>query len=366
MACDVFPQATERAPQASIVLRRLHPWSDISFARNRGANVATHQIYFITYGNTHFPANRCLPTWHHFGRNRVPGGNDCQLGLEISGPRVHASFKMKIPFAGWVTACIPHYGCQQYIRRAVESLLSQSYPWIRVIVINDADLIPPWRELAHISDPRLFRFNLSSNAGPYFCLEVARRATPDPYFLIQDADDYSAPNRVERLIGALQRDESDLAVSAQPQVLETEQRAQIVELRWVNSSYQPDAGPFIVHHALTSAHKYRAPHHGLFRSSSLGAIGGYYGGLRINYDTLVPNLILMIGRISHVPEPLYYRVIRSDSFNSFPTHGRAVGERKMGVGNAARIVPLLLFVLPFILLRANYQVSVMRFNPTCL
>ncbi len=220
-----------------------------------------------------------------------------------------------------VTACIPHFRCQRYVARAVESLLNQTHRNIHVMVVNDGDPNAPWKELAHIQDSRLVRFSLGRNRGPYFAAEVALRASSSSYFLIQDADDWSAPRRVECLLRALQCERSDLAVSAEPQFVEDRTGNRITEVRWNSSSRQDNAGDFIVHKRITPAYKYRAPHHGLFRSSSLRAIGGYYGGLRISYDTLVPNLILMVGGISHVPERLYYRLIRRESL----THGEQTG-----------------------------------------
>jgi len=220
-----------------------------------------------------------------------------------------------------VAACIPHFRCRRYIRRAVESLLQQTHRNLRVFVVNDGDPQPPWEQLAHIRDPRLIRFSLAGNYGPYFATAIVLNATSAPYFLIQDADDWSAPQRVESLLDALERDHSDLAISAEPQFVEGKSANRVVEVRWRTSSLNRDDGNFVVHHRITPSYKYRAPHHGLFRSSSLRMIGGYYGGLRISYDTLVPNLILMIGQISHVPQGLYYRLIRQESL----THGFQTG-----------------------------------------
>jgi|SRR5271166_817934 len=124
---------------------------------------------------------------------------------------------MSITYSGWITACVAHYRCQRYIKRAVESLLDQSYPWVRVIVINDGDPVAPWRELASIRDARLVRFNLKANHGCFFCWEVARRATPDHFFMMQDADDWAAPDRAAALLSSMLEAKSDLAVSAQPQ-----------------------------------------------------------------------------------------------------------------------------------------------------
>jgi glycosyltransferase involved in cell wall biosynthesis len=223
-------------------------------------------------------------------------------------------------FAGWITACIPHYRCHRFIRRSVESLLDQSYPWIRVIVINDGDPSPPWKELASLRDPRLLCFSLSRNRGPYFCAEIARRATPDPYFLIQDADDWSAPDRSASLLETLHSERAEFAVSAQPQFREAPDGATYpIGLHW--SSVCNGEGPMdlAIDPHVTSRFRYRAPHHGLFRMGALRDIGGYYGGFHIAWDTLLTNLVLMTGSIGWTPEPLYYRFVRGDSL-TFSAH----------------------------------------------
>ncbi len=219
-----------------------------------------------------------------------------------------------IAFAGWITACVAHYQCHKYVRRAVESLLGQSYPWIRVIVVSDADPRPPWKELASISDPRLIRFHLPQNRGCFFCWEVAQLATPDGLFMMQDADDWADPHRAATLINALISSGASIAVSMQPQFSEMpDGRSYQLGMRWDRVVPGPTAQKFVVQTTLTEDFYYRAPHHGLLRIDALRRIGGYYGGFRIGWDTLLTNLLLMTGSITWRPEPLYYRLIRPES-----------------------------------------------------
>lgn len=225
-------------------------------------------------------------------------------------------------FNGLVTACIPYFQCAAHVCGAVESLLSQSYTNILVIVMNDGDPNPPWRALSHIRDPRLVRFELSANRGPYFALEVARAASAGQYFLIQDADDWSASSRVQHLVRALEREGSDLAVSAQPQYIDAQGRRKILDIRWrrmVKSPARRDR--FVVKTVLGPEFEYRLPHAGLFRNSLLQQLGGYYGGFRVGYDTLLTNLVLMTGKVSHVRLPLYWRLVRPESL----THSDSTG-----------------------------------------
>ncbi|WP_426608813.1 glycosyltransferase family 2 protein [Bradyrhizobium sp. McL0616] len=221
-----------------------------------------------------------------------------------------------------ITACIPYYRCRTHVRRAVDCMLTQTHRNITVIVINDGDPDPPWPMLADIKDPRLVRFDLPINRGPYFATALVAGATTAPYLLIQDADDWSAPTRASVLLNYLERDRSDFAFSAQPQYVLTNAGSRILGVRWLASRpKQTSEAQFTYRPGLNGVYRYRAPHHGLFRTDSLRRIGGYYGGFRISYDTLLTNLIMMTGRVSHVAHPLYYRQMRGSSLTHADTTG---------------------------------------------
>jgi len=221
-----------------------------------------------------------------------------------------------------IVACIPYYNCRQYLRRAVTGLLSQTHRNLVVVVVNDGDPQAPWDLLADIADARLVRFNLAANRGPYFANAVVLNATSAPFFLVQDADDWSNPARAASLLDRLESDGSDFAVSAQLHFVGHGSDRRITAVRWAAST--ADAMPrkrFTVSRALGPEFAYRAPHHGLFRSEALRRVGGYYGGFRVGYDTILTNFILMTGRISHVARPLYYRQVRPESLTHSPVTG---------------------------------------------
>jgi glycosyltransferase involved in cell wall biosynthesis len=208
--------------------------------------------------------------------------------------------------------------------RAVDSLLAQTYPWIRIVVINDGDPDPPWRELAHIGDPRLTRFELPSRMGPYFALELARQATPDPFFLIQDADDWSAPDRAKCLLDLLAERRADFTISAQPQFREGRSgESQILDVRWDGLAVGHDRANFKIDLHATSEYRYRAPHHGLFRNEALQRVGGYYGGHFVSWDKFLLNMVVMTGRVAWTPQPLYYPLVRDSSL----TFSKETGHR---------------------------------------
>lgn len=227
-----------------------------------------------------------------------------------------------------VTASVPCFGANRYVRRAVESLLAQTHTDLTVVVVNDGDNNPPWSELAHLHDPRLVRFSLERNHGPYFVHHVVLAASDTPYFLIQDADDWSAPNRVRKLLSQLLLEGSDLAFSAWQQYRQDGNgtlRPDSVRWHRRDARAQMPLRPcsFLFDPVLTDTFINRASHHGVFRRKALERIGGYYGGFRMNHDTLLTNLLLMTGKVSFVEAPLYHYVIRHDSLS----HSRATGAR---------------------------------------
>jgi glycosyltransferase involved in cell wall biosynthesis len=213
-----------------------------------------------------------------------------------------------------ITACIPYYGCGAIVRRAVEGLLQQTFRDLTVIVVNDADPTPPWNWLRDIGDPRLVRFDLATNGGPYMATAIVLNATDSPYFLIQDADDWSMPDRASRLLRMVEADRSDFAVSGQLHVPASQGPRAATDVTW-SSVVTDQASPhrLVLRTRITPEFVYRAPHHGLYRTEALRRLGGYYGGFRVSYDALLTNLILMTGRVSHTPLALYHRSIRPES-----------------------------------------------------
>lgn len=213
-----------------------------------------------------------------------------------------------------VTVSIPCFRCKPYVRKAVESILEQTYTHLRVVVVNDGDPDPPWSVLADLDDPRLIRLDLPKNYGSFFANAVVLEATPDPYHLVQDADDWSEPDRVAVLLRKLRREHADAAVSSKRLWKILRGRATRGKIKRYPGVAQP----------LSEEYLLRVAHHGLFRVDALRDIGGYYGGFRVGYDAFLMNVLMMTGRISYVEEPLYNCLIRPDSLSrSRETGGRS-------------------------------------------
>jgi hypothetical protein len=113
-----------------------------------------------------------------------------------------------------VVVSIPCFQTWDLLRRAVESVLVQTHPDLLAIVANDGDTSPVWEVLDDIDDPRLIRVDHATNRGRYFVDQVALMARLGPYLLIQDADDWSEPDRIEALLDEMRQHQSVAAVSS--------------------------------------------------------------------------------------------------------------------------------------------------------
>jgi protein-L-isoaspartate O-methyltransferase len=209
--------------------------------------------------------------------------------------------------------------------RAVDSILAQTHSNLTLVVVNDGDASPPWDLLAHIDDPRLVRYDLGANRGRYFVDAVILAATPDPYLLIQDADDWSEPARAAALLESCQLSGTRQLSSSQPLVVGAVSACRL----WREGSR---AGQLLTYPALrrplSERFQFRSDHHGLFRTDVLRQVGGNYGGYRIGYDTLLINLLGMVGQVAYVERPLYNRQVRPNSLTTSASTGMRSAQRQ--------------------------------------
>lgn len=274
---------------------------DTRFVWARGARVvalADRSLYVATVhaGNTSVKRPQA-PRWQAVGRAEVSavlGAHEAALRAAATGVQ---------PAEPHVVVSIPYFRCREHVRRCVESVLAQTHRNLTAVVVNDGDPQPPWDLLADVDDPRLVRFELPHNRGRYFADEVVLRATASAYLLVHDADDWSEPHRVATLLRQLRTEHAVGAVSAAYRRSERGAGARLVD---VSRVLRPP-GERLEHLANL---------HGLFRTDALRAVGGFYAGFTVGYDTFLVNALAMTGRIAAVPEPLYLWRVRPGSLTS--------------------------------------------------
>ncbi|MFI5775454.1 glycosyltransferase [Streptomyces sp. NPDC051658] len=211
-----------------------------------------------------------------------------------------------------VLAPVTHFNTVPYIRGAVVSLLSQTYPNIRVAVMNDGGSDAPWGELDDIVDPRLSRFQMSRNVGPYFMNHVAAMANPWPYMTIQDSDDWSEPDRISELMNVLNRTELSVVSSATITHIVDNSTEVAKWSRNRRSDGVEDLSDRVTRSPREAAFN-GARHQALFKTQFIREMGGYYAGSKVEYDTFIMCIAQLIGELDYCKTPLYHRRIRGES-----------------------------------------------------
>ncbi len=98
-----------------------------------------------------------------------------------------------------VSIIIPSYNAGPFLRPAVESILRQTYSQVEVWVIDDGSTDGSVDQLTALSDSRL-NVMRQENSGKPAALNSVISRLQTPFYALQDADDLSHPERIERQV----------------------------------------------------------------------------------------------------------------------------------------------------------------------
>lgn len=103
-----------------------------------------------------------------------------------------------LPTSPTVSVVIPTYNRAGTLRRAIQSVLTQSYRDIELIVVDDASTDASAEILAQIDDPRMRVITHPQNKGFGGALNTGARAAKGSYIAFQDSDDEWLDGKLER------------------------------------------------------------------------------------------------------------------------------------------------------------------------
>jgi glycosyltransferase involved in cell wall biosynthesis len=107
--------------------------------------------------------------------------------VEVTGEREH----------GLVTAVICVYNGGELLRPAVQSILNQTYANLEVLIVDDGSTDGCLSTIQDLRDPRI-RILQQENKGKPAAMNYALSELRGEFYVIQDADDLSFPERIER------------------------------------------------------------------------------------------------------------------------------------------------------------------------
>ncbi|MBM7090811.1 glycosyltransferase, partial [Streptomyces sp. S12] len=110
---------------------------------------------------------------------------------------------------------VPAYRVQAHLQESLESVLSQSYPDLELIAVDDGspDACGALIDEAAARDPRVRAVHLPQNAGPGPARNAGMERATGDYLVFLDGDDTLAPDALLALAGRLKEtDEPDVLV----------------------------------------------------------------------------------------------------------------------------------------------------------
>ena len=118
-----------------------------------------------------------------------------------------------------VSVIMTVYNCERYIERSLESIFNQSFQDFEFIICDDSSTDKTWRIcIKHFSNNRNFvRIVHTGNRKPSGCgvgRNEAIKYAKGKYIAIQDADDISHPNRLEKEVEFLENNNDIFCVGS--------------------------------------------------------------------------------------------------------------------------------------------------------
>jgi glycosyltransferase involved in cell wall biosynthesis len=110
---------------------------------------------------------------------------------------------------------MPAYNAALYLREAVDSVLKQTCTDFELIVVDDASTDETATILASYDDPRIRVHRFASNGGVSRARNMGLEMARGEYVALQDADDLSYPERLEKQILYLDSHPQVAAVGSQ-------------------------------------------------------------------------------------------------------------------------------------------------------
>jgi glycosyltransferase involved in cell wall biosynthesis len=167
-----------------------------------------------------------------------------------------------------VSVVMPAYNAERHVAHAIESILSQTFTALELLVIDDgsedrtAQIVQEYGD----RDPRVRLFRHGTNRNICIALNAGIRSARGPYIARMDADDWSYPYRLERQV-AFMDTHPEVGVSGgtievcddqlRPLNRRTYRRTD-AEIRQRLFRYSPFAHPAVI-----------------YRTSAARAVGGY-------------------------------------------------------------------------------------------
>ncbi len=215
-----------------------------------------------------------------------------------------------------VLAIVPHYNVNQWLGQCIQSLLNQTRKPDAIIVIDDCSRRIPFEILDEF--PLVTLMTTLENGGPFRILQSIIQQTRYDVIMFQDADDWSAPDRLRYLLQEALKWDVDMIGSQIDMIFESNINEPTLNL-------PPDPYPFLIQSPLSHLVYYASS---IICRGFFMRLGGFSVEFRFGADSEFVRRAILGGRVRNVEEKLYFRRIHPGSL----THNN-----ETGFGTVARL-----------------------------
>ncbi len=112
-----------------------------------------------------------------------------------------------------VSVILPAFNSEQWISAAIQSLLSQTWTALEILVVDDCSTDSTYSIAKSFEalDHRVRVLRAKHNSGPYHCRNIALKQAKGEYVTVHDADDWSHPQKIETQVRHLEANPSMMA-----------------------------------------------------------------------------------------------------------------------------------------------------------
>ncbi len=103
-----------------------------------------------------------------------------------------------------VSVIMPVYNSSRYLKDAINSILSQSYKNIELVIVNDGSTDLSRNIILSYSDPRIRLFENERNSGIVYSRNKGLQEARGKYIANLDSDDIALPERIEKQVNFLE------------------------------------------------------------------------------------------------------------------------------------------------------------------
>ncbi|MGB2709963.1 MAG: glycosyltransferase family 2 protein, partial [Conexibacter sp.] len=268
------------------------------------ADYARHRRSAAEIAREHFDATRVLgELLDELGITTTDTRDDMRgeaMGVETAGRRT----RRPLTKDARVLALIPHFKCEEWLDDALDSLVRQTRPPEGIVVIDDASEQPPLEIVER--HPSVTLLHADRNVGPYRLIQQVIEETDYDAYMFQDADDWSAPERLELLLAAAERTGAELIGTNEVRVFCDE--PEVAPIDWpldVHAQFaaKPTAFPLLHPTSIVSR-------------ELLVELGGFSSGLRFSGDAELLRRAQHVAKVQNIPAYSYFRRVRQGSLTT--------------------------------------------------